>query len=178
MADAMVASAPNGCSPQPPLNGARVGLVCNPASVDRRLRHIADRSWRCTRRATRGAVRSAARVPIRRAGQHDRDASRARRGAAACRCTRSTARRRASRPPEMLRDLDRARRRSAGRRRPHLHLHLHDGELPEGGAQARPQGDRLRSAESDRRPAGRGAGARSPASSRSSACIRSRCATA
>jgi len=25
------------------LNGARVGLVCNPASVDRRLRHVADR---------------------------------------------------------------------------------------------------------------------------------------
>ena len=25
------------------LNGARVGLVCNPASVDRQLRHVADR---------------------------------------------------------------------------------------------------------------------------------------
>ena len=43
-------------------------------------------------------LRPAARLPVRRAGKHDRDRARARRRCAACRSTRSTARR-ASRPP-------------------------------------------------------------------------------
>ena len=51
------------------------------------------------------AVRAAARLPVRPAGQHDRDAARARTRGGASRSIRSTARR-ASRPPEMLRDID------------------------------------------------------------------------
>ena len=57
------------------LRGKRVGLVCNPASVDHRLRHIVDLVMALDRCESRGAVRSAARVSIRRAGQHDRDAA-------------------------------------------------------------------------------------------------------
>ena len=64
-----------------------------------------------------------------RAGKHDRDRARATTRRAACRSTRSTARR-ASRPPRCSRDVDVLVDRSAGRRHADLHLHLHDGELP------------------------------------------------
>ena len=47
--------------------------------------------------------RAAARVPVRRAGQHDRDAPRRRTRSGACRCTRSTAKR-GSRPPRCCAD--------------------------------------------------------------------------
>ena len=54
--------------------------------------------WRRGRGHARRDLRPAARVPLRRAGQHDRDAARATTRRGACRSTRSTARR-ASRPP-------------------------------------------------------------------------------
>ena len=73
----------------------------------------------------------------------------------ACRCIRSTARR-ASRPRRCCAALDAARHRPAGHRRAHLHLHLHDGQLPAGGGAARRAGHRLRPAESDRRRGRRG----------------------
>ena len=59
------------------LDGRRVGVVCNPGVGRRR----ASARRRPARRRTRGArlaahLRPAARVPVRRAGEHDRDAAR------------------------------------------------------------------------------------------------------
>ena len=140
------------------LAGRRVGIVCNPASVDSEFRHIADRLAADPRARLGRDLRPAARVPIRRAGKHDRDRPRPRRdpagaGVFALQRDARTDRRDAARPR-------RAGHRSAGRRHAHLHLHLHDGELPARRAPARREGDRLRSAESDRRRRGRGADAR------------------
>ena len=158
------------------LKGARVGVVCNHASVDRGFVHIVDRLARRRRRDAGGDLRPAARLPVRRAGQHDRDAAR-----------------RATRPPRAgllalqrdaradRRDAERARRaghRPAGHRRAHLHLHLHDGQLPARLRAARRPGHRLRPAESDRRRRRRRARCSCRASSRSSASSRFRCATA
>ena len=61
--------------------------------------------WSAIREVTVGAVRPPARIPIRSAGQHDRDTARARRAAARCRCIRCTARR-ASRRRKCSRDVD------------------------------------------------------------------------
>ena len=111
------------------------GSSAIPASVDAGLRHIADRLAAHPKRTARRHFRPAARVPVRRAGQHDRDAhahDEVRRVPVYSLYseTREPTRRNAARPR-------RARHRPAGRRRPHLHLHLHDGQLPEGRAQAR-----------------------------------------
>ena len=64
------------------LQGRTIGLVCNPASINAQVpaRH---RSGRTSRRPPRRHLRPAARLPLGRAGQHDRDA--ARRGRAAAR---------------------------------------------------------------------------------------------
>ena len=79
------------------LAGRTVGLVCNPG-VDRR----AVRATSSTGAEAAGVrlgrdLRSAARLPIGRAGEHDRDRPHARDRGGACRSTRSTARR-GSRP--------------------------------------------------------------------------------
>ena len=140
------------------LRGRRVGVVCNPASVDSGFRHILDRLALRTGRHARRDLRAAARVPVRRAGQHDRDRPRDGRDAPRARSTRSTARR-ASRPPRCC-GPRRARHRPAGRRRPHLHLHLHDGQLPARLRPPRRAGHRVRSAEPDRRRGRRRADAR------------------
>ena len=140
------------------LNGLRVGLVCNPASIDGEFRHVVDRIAPRGRRAGRRDFRPAARVPIGPAGEHDRVAARATTRRGACRSIRSTARR-ASRRRRCCR-ARRAGHRPAGRRHAHLHLHLHDGQLPAAPAQRRPAGHRLRSAESDRRRRRRRADAR------------------
>ena len=115
------------------LRGRRVGVVCNPASIDHGFVHTADRIAARGGAMLGGDFRAAARLPIGRPGEHDRDGARARRPAGACRSIRSTARR-ASRRRRCCAGLDVARHRPAGRRHPHLHLHLHDGELPDGRA--------------------------------------------
>jgi len=71
------------------LDGLRVGIVCNPALIDSALRHIADRLVETARpkgppptwRAPDGHLRPTARIPVRRAGKHDRDGPRPRRAA-------------------------------------------------------------------------------------------------
>ena len=113
------------------LKGRRIGVVANPASVDGAFRHVVDRAAAAAGRDARRGVRSAARLPGRPAGQHDRVAARARRAAAragllALQRDARADRRDAGRPR-------RARHRPAGRRRADLHLRLHDGELPAGG---------------------------------------------
>ena len=56
------------------LDGRRVGVVCNPASVDARVPSTSPiGSRRDARAAARRHLRPAARVPIRRPGEHDRD---------------------------------------------------------------------------------------------------------
>ena len=133
--------------------------------------------WRQHPRARLAAhLRPAARVPIRRAGKHDRD--------------RPLARRRPARADLLALQRDaradrghaarsrRPRDRSAGRRHAHLHLHLHDGQLS-----ASP---RARTASRSSCAIGPIRSAASPSrdrcsstdSSRSSASIRSRCGTA
>ena len=129
--------------------GSRVALVSNPASVDRSLRHSADRPPGRSRHRPGRALRPAARVPFRSAGQHDRDAARP-----GC----------APADPDLLalqrdartdrRDAARRRRaahRSAGRRHARLHLHLHDGQLHARRRAARRPRRRLRSSEPGRR---------------------------
>ena len=59
------------------LRGARVGIVCNHASVDRGFLAHRRPAGGGGRRDARGDLRPAARLPLRRAGQHDRDAARA-----------------------------------------------------------------------------------------------------
>ena len=140
------------------LRGRTIGLVANPASVDARLRHVAER-------AEAGGVRIGAlfgpqhgftsdlqenmiesphatdtrrRVPVYSLYSETREP------------TAQDARR-----PRCAGD------RPAGRRHAHLHVHLHDGELPARRTHARCAGHRLRSAQSDRRGRGRGPRARS-----------------
>ena len=135
----------------------------------RRARGTSPTAWRRTRRARLArALRPAARVPVRRAGEHDRDR---RTAATSVRRvpvyslyseTREPTRGDAARPR-------RAGHRPAGRRHPHLHLHLHDGQLPDGARASTAS----RSIVCDRpNPIGgvdgRRADARCPASSRSS----------
>ena len=128
------------------------------------------------RRHARRDLRPAARLPIRRAGQHDRDAARQRlppQGAGVLALQRDA---RADRGDAAARRRDGDR--SPGHRRAHLHLHLHDGELPARLREARRRHHRLRSAESDRRRRRRRADAGRRATSRSSGSFRSRCVTA
>ena len=64
------------------LKGRRVGIVSNPASVDAEFTHIVD-ALLAAPGVTVGAIFGpAARLPFRRAGQHDRDAAHQRLGAA------------------------------------------------------------------------------------------------
>ncbi len=115
------------------------------------------RGIRARRDAGRG-VRAAARLPGGPPGQHDRVAPRPRRAAprdgvlALQRDAR--AHRRDAVGPRHPGD------RSPGRRGAHLHLRLHDGELPARGCPARGSRDRLRPSEPDRRSGGRRADAR------------------
>ena len=137
------------------ITGQRVGLVCNQASV------MPDTFCTCGRRfsRTRGiqahdTFRPAARYSRRRAVQHDRDAARPRRadrhdGLFALQRGPRTDRGNARGPRHY-------RRRPAGRRLPHLHLHLHDGELHACRRKIRQAGRRLRPAKPDRRQRGRG----------------------
>jgi uncharacterized protein YbbC (DUF1343 family) len=156
------------------LSGRRVGVVCNPASVDRQLQHIVDRigASNATLAAifgpqhgfrsdvqdnmieTRHAHDEVRRVPVYSLYSETREPT-----------------------AEMLEGPGSAGHRPPGRRRPDLHLHLHPGQLPEGGARAR-----VPVVVCDRpNPIG-GAQVEGmvlvPASNRSSACSRSRCGTA
>ena len=117
------------------LDGRRVGVVCNPASVDGELRHIADRLAAASARgSTRLAAifgpqhgfRSDVQENMIETG-HARDDAAPRAGLLALQRNARADRRHAPRPR-------RARHRPAGRRHAHLHLHLHDGQLPEGRA--------------------------------------------
>ena len=55
------------------LRGKRAGIVCNHASVNMGFEHIVNR-LAAAEDVTLGSMpRSAARLPVRRAGQHDRD---------------------------------------------------------------------------------------------------------
>ena len=158
--------------------GRRIGLVCNPASVDgaapAHRRSAGRRSRRCTLAAH---LRPAARVPVRPAGQHDRDAARA--------TTRDArpgvfaVQRDARADGRDARGRRRAGRRPSGRRHPHLHLHLHDGQLP--ARRARGTASAWSSA-TGRIPIGGAADRRQPArpgvSRRSSGSSRFRCGTA
>ena len=140
------------------LEGLRVGLVCNPASVDAAIAHASDlvfgapgvtlaalfgpqhgfradlqdnmiESPHARRRDTAGAGL----LPLQRnAGADGRDAERPRRPG----------------------------RRSAGCRRAHLHVRLHDGQLPARRRPARRPGHRVRPPQPDRRRGGRRADAR------------------
>ena len=66
------------------LNGLKVGILANPASIDHDFTHVVDRLGQASLIQARRDLRPAARLPLRRAGQHDRDAARARtRGARA-----------------------------------------------------------------------------------------------
>jgi len=134
-----------------------VGVVCNPASVDATLRHVRGPAGGAPRCAADRDLRPAARVPIRRAGQHDRDAACPRRSAPGAGLFLYSETREPT--AEMLRDLD-VLVIDLQTWASDLHLYLHHGELPEGRPRPRPRGDRLRSAESDRWHAGRGDGAR------------------
>ena len=105
-------------------------------------------------------LRPAARLPVRRAGQHDRDAARLRRSRAAHPgATRSTARR-GSRRPTMLKDVDVLviDLQDIGAR---IYTYIYTmANCLRACAAPRHPGDRLRSAEPDRRRRGRGADAR------------------
>ena len=158
------------------LKGRRVGIVSNPASVDARFTHIVDALMQSPGRHARRDLRSAARIPIRRAGQHDRDAARQRlppQGAGVLALQRNA---RADRGHAAARRRDGDR--SPGHRRAHLHLHLHDGELPARLREARRRHHRVRSARI-RSAASTSKGRCScRATSRSSDSSRSRCVTA
>ena len=137
--------------------------------------HASDRLAR-RRLDAGGALRAAARLPLRPAGKHDRVAARAGREAARAGLLALQRDARADR-----RDARRPRRagdRSPGRRHAHLHLHLHDGELPARRARARRPRGRLRPAQPDRRRDDRRARCSIRRSRRSSGSSRSRCATA
>ena len=158
------------------LAGARVALVSNPASIDGRLRHAAEVLGRRSRDRAGRALRAAARIPIRPAGQHDRDAARPGRAAAGADLLALQ-----RDPRAHAGDAARRRRaghRSAGRRHAGLHLHLHDGELHARRRPSRRPRRRLRPSESGRRRGGRRGHSSGPTASRSSASSRSRCATA
>ena len=152
----------------------RPGL--EPGVDRRRFRHAAEVARRRSRDRPGRAVRSAARLPIRPAGQHDRDAARPRRAAA---------------DPDLLAlqrdpradagDAPRRRRagdRSAGRRHARLHLRLHDGELHARRGPARRPRRRLRPPEPGRRRRGRRGRCSGRTVRRSSGSSRSRCGTA
>ena len=157
------------------LRGARVGDRLQSRVGRPRLRPHRRSAGGGRRRHAGGDLRPAARLPIGRPGQHDRDAAPRRPGAAragllALQRDARTDRRDAARPR-------RAGHRPAGHRRAHLHLHLHDGQLPARVRPARRAGHRLRPAESDQRRRRRRRALLRRASSRSSASFRSRCGT-
>ena len=113
-----------------------------------RRRHRA----RPLRRPAHHALRAPARHPRRRAGQHDRD--RARRGPADGPAGVFALQRDARAHRGHAEGRRRHRGRPAGRRLPHLHLRLHDGQLHARGARARQARDRLRPPQPDRRGGG------------------------
>ncbi len=157
------------------LRGRRVGVVCNPASIDGAFRHIVDRlaaAPALTLAAIFGpqhGFRSDVQDNMIETPHAERPAA-PRAGVLALQRDARADGRDARRPR-------RARHRPAGRRRAHLHLHLHDGQLPARRGAARRAGHRVRPAQPDRRRRRRRADARAAATSRSSGCSRSRCAT-
>ena len=140
------------------LHGRRVGVVANPASIDHGFGHIVERVAGADG-VTLGAIFGPQHgFRFEPAGQHDRDAARLGRPAAGPGLLAlqrdARADRRDARGPR------RARHRPPGHRRAHLHVHLHDGELPARRGTPWRAGDRLRPAEPDRRRRGRGPDAR------------------
>ena len=128
------------------------------SGVHQRALRTCDRPRRTERRRRGRHLRPAARVPVGSAGKHDRIGPRA--GRPAPRPDLLALQRNAGADGGDAGGSRRARDRSAGRRDAHLHLHLHDGQLPARRAPAWPAGGRLRPAESDRRRRGRGPDAR------------------
>ncbi len=129
------------------LRGSRVGVVCNPASIDHGFRHVIDRLA-----SADGVTLAAIFGPQHgfRSDVQDNMIETPHRDDAARRVPIYSLYSETREPTaEMLRGLDRARHRSAGHRRADLHLHLHDGELPARRRTARRPGHRLRPAESD-----------------------------
>ena len=141
------------------IDGKRVGLVSNPASVDSRLVHAADRlfgggDWTLT---TLFGPQHGFHSDLQEnmiESPHARDAKRRLPVYSLYSETREPTARDAGRGR-------RARRRSAGRRHAHLHLHLHAGQLPARRRAARHPRRRLRSSEPDRRRRRRRGAARS-----------------
>ena len=131
------------------LDGARVGVVANPASVDHAYRHIADRV------AEQPGVTLAALFGPQHGFHADVQdnmvetghAQHPRLGVPVYSLYSDT------REPsaEMLRRARRPRDRSAGRRHPCLHLRLDDGQLPAGGAAGGAARRGVRPAKPDRR---------------------------
>ena len=118
----------------PALDGKRVGIVCNPASVDSRFTHIAD-ALAAHPGARLAAIfgpqhgfRSDVQENMIETG-HGRDAIRRVPVYSLYSETREPT-------AEMLDGLDVLVDRPPGCRHPHLHLHLHDGLLPDRGPAA------------------------------------------
>ena len=160
------------------LDGRRVGVVCNPASIDRGFGQSPTGSPAHPACAARRDLRAAARVPIGRAGEHDRDAARA---ATTVRRVPVYSLYSETREPtaEMLRGLDVLviDLQDVGTRI-YTYIYTMANCLTR-----RARSTASRSIVCDRPnpiggDGGRRADARCPASSRSSACIRFRCATA
>ena len=155
------------------ISGNRIGLVCNPASIDAKFRHTSDR-LRDDAESTLVALfgpqhgfRSNLQDNMIET-PHDRDARRQVPVFSLYSETREPT-------AEMLQGHRRPRRRSAGRRDARLHLRLHDGELHARRGPARSARGGLRSSESDRRRGGRGRCAAASSGRRSSGSSRFRC---
>ena len=169
-------SAQNDCSPRSRLNGLSVGVLANPASIDHDFHHVVDRlaaSPDCTLAAIFGpqhGFRSDLQDNMIET-PHTKDPRRNVPIFSLYSETREPT-------PEMLVADRRAGHRPPGRRRAHLHLHLHDGQLPARRGAAGRAGHRLRPAQSDRRRRKSKDRCSSPATSRSSASSACRCGTA
>ena len=135
------------------LEGLNVGVVCNPASVNRELRHTVDRIW-AEPRATLVAIFGPQHGFRSDAQDNMIETPTPSTHAMECPSSRSTATRE-SQPGRCSRDR-RAGHRPPGRGHPRLHLHLYDGALSARRPHTRCPGRCLRPAKPDRRGDGRG----------------------